>query len=539
MPITAKTNDLPDDVAALRAMIAARDETIAAREKRLTEQEEELAVQRHTIDVLTKIAFGKSSEKRRGKLPPDAVGQGYLFHADLLVEAERTAAAKGVQGEITLAPPKKAKKAGGRRKKYPEHLPRVSTGYELPEDQRSCSNCGGRLHEIDDEITRELERLETAIVHEIRRRKYACRCCTDGVVTAPGPDRVIDKGILGPGFLASVCVERFGNHMPYHRLEKKYAAEGLELSRSVLERSMAKCASILKPLHTELRAEVLRSPSIFTDDTPVTIARPGSQQGSKRGRVWIYADREGRHDYDFTDSRKRDGPMRILGDYQGFIQADAYPGYDALFLPEGATEVACMAHARRKFVEAEKTDRKLAGEAIERIRGLYAIEKQCRAAGLDDAQRLAVRQKQAVPLLDELFAWMALKEAEVLPKSPIAAALRYSLKLEDALRRYASDGRLEIDNNRSERGLRPVAVGRKNWMFFQTESGGETATVLLSLVMTAKAIGLNPQTYLRDVLLRIARESDVTKLTPHGWKRHFAADVDAERQAAVAYFVGA
>lgn len=518
-----KKFELPDDVDALKAMIAERDER--------------LAVQAHTIDVLTRIAFGRSSEKRRPRLPADAVGQGHLFHADLLVEAERTAEAKDVQGEIVLSPPKKTKRGGGRRKKYPDHLPRVSTAYELPADKRSCSHCGGPLHEIGDETTRELERLETAIVHEIRRRKYACRSCTDGVVTAPGPDRVIDKGILGPGFLASVCVERFGNHMPYNRLEKKYATEGLDLSRSVLERSMAKCASILKPLHEELRAEVLRSPSIFTDDTPVTIARPHDGAGSRKGRVWIYADREGRHDYDFTVSRKRDGPLKILGAYQGFIQADAYSGYDALFLPEGATEVACWAHARRKFVDAEKTKPELARHAIDRIRALYRIEKHCTRAELNDAERLAIRQEQAVPVLDELFAWMALKEAEVLPKSPMAAALKYSLTLETALRRYASDGRLEIDNNRAERALRPVAVGRKNWMFFQREGGGETATVLLSLVMTAKAIGLDPKTYLRDVLLRIARESDVTRLTPHGWKQHFATEVEEQRQAAMAYFV--
>ena len=524
MLIRTKTTDLPDDVAALKALVV--------------EQDEKLAAQRHTIDILTRIAFGKSSEKRRAQIPPDVVGQGHLFHADLLVEAERTAAAKGVQGEIVLTPPKKAKKAGGRRKKYPDHLPRVSTAYELPEDSRTCSNCGGSLHEMGDEITCELERLETAIVHEIRRRKYACRSCTDGVVTAAGPDRVIDKGLLGPGFLASVAAERFGNHMPYHRLEKKYAAEGLDLSRSVLERSMAKCAALLKPLHEQLRIEVLRSPSIFTDDTPVTIARPVNQSGSKQGRVWIYADREGRHDYDFTDSRKRDGPMKILGNYRGFVQADAYPGYDALFLPDGASEVACWAHARRKFVDAEKTEPEFASEAIELIKRLYAIEKACTAADLNDTERLAVRQEQSVPQLDVVFAWMAAKEAEVLPKSPMATALRYSLKLEAALRRYAGDGCLEIDNNRAERAMRAVAVGRKNWMFFQTEGGGETAAVLLSLVMTAKAIGLNPQTYLRDILLRIARESDVEKLTPHGWKQYFAADVEAERQAAVAYFVG-
>ena len=519
-----KISELPNDVAVLKALIAERDERITLQER--------------TIDVLTRIAFGKSSEKRRTGLPKDVVGQGHLFHADLLVEAERTAQAKGVQGEIVLTPPKKAKRSGGRRKRFPEHLPRVATTYELPEDQRSCPNCGGRLHGMGYQATRELERIETAIVHEMQRGKYACRSCTDGVVTAPGPDRVIDKGILGPGFLASVAVERFGNHMPYNRLEKKYAAEGLDLSRSVLQRSMATCAQLLKPLSDELLAEVIGSPSIFTDDTPVTIACPVGGGGSKKGRVWIYADREGRHAFDFTDSRKRDGPMKILGEYRGFVQADAFPGYDALFLPEGATEVACMAHARRKFVEAETSEPELAKEAIRRIGELYAIEKECTAAELDDAKRLAVRQERAVPLLDELFAWVALKNGEVLPKSPMAAALRYSLKLETALRCYASDGRLEIDNNRAERALRAVAVGRKNWMFYQTEGGGQTAVILLSLVSTAKAIGINPQVYIRDVLLRIAHETDVKKLTPHGWQKHFAAEVEAERQAAMARFVG-
>lgn len=533
MKTATDTSKLPDDVAALKTLIVERDERIAARD-------EKIAAQLHTIDILTKIAFGKSSEKRRSEpIAAEAIGQGHLFHADLIVEAERTAEAKNVQGEIVLTPPRKPRKAGGRRKRFPEHLPRVSTSYELTKDARACSKCGGPLHEMGEEITRELERLETALVHEIHRRKYACRSCTDGVTTAPGPDRVITKGILGPGFLAHVAVERFGNHMPYHRLEKKYAAEGLDLSRSVLERSMAKCAAILKPLHEQLRAEILRSASIFTDDTPVTIARPASQTGSKKGRVWIYADREGRHDYDFTDSRKRDGPMEVLAGYRGFIQADACPVYDVLFLPEGATEVACWAHARRKFVDAEKIEPTIANEALDRIKGLYAVEKHCTKAGLSDDERQAVRQKESLPLLDELFAWMALKEAEVLPKSPMAAALRYSLKLEDALRRYATDGRLEIDNNRAERALRQVAVGRKNWMFFLTEGGGESAAVLLSLVMTAKAIGLDPQTYLRDVLLRIARESDVTKLTPHGWKEHFADEVHAQRQAVLARFVGA
>ena len=176
---------------------------------------------------------------------------------------------------------------------------------------------------------------------------------------------MIDKGILGKGFLAHVITERFGNHMPYHRLEKKYGTEGLDLSRSVLQRSMSRVGELLEPIWNQLRDDVMSSEVIFTDDTPVTIAQSAAG-GSKQGRVWIYLDREGRHAYDFTDSRKRDGPLAVLGGYTGAIHADAYPGYDRLFLPEGATEVACWAHARRKFVESEATEPKLAKEAVDR-----------------------------------------------------------------------------------------------------------------------------------------------------------------------------
>ena len=527
-----ETSKLPDDVAALKAIIAQRDVVIA-------ERDEVIAAKEQTIAILTTIAFGKKSEKRpRSTIPADVIGQGHLFHAELVAEAERTARAKRVQGEIVLSPPKRKSKRGGRRPTFPDHLPRVATRYELEDDARLCSNCGGELHEIGEEATKELERLETAIVHEIRRAKYACRGCTDGVTTAPGPDRVIDKGILGPGFLAHVAGERFGNHLPYNRLEKKYGSEGLSLSRSVLERSMKKCAEILSPIHDELRKEVVEKPVLFTDDTPVTVAQPRGRPGSIQGRVWIYLDREGRHSYDFTDSRKRDGPLAILGGYRGAIHADAYAGYDILFGPEGATEVACWSHVRRKFVEAEITEPKLAKEAVERIGAIYGVEREAKKRELNDDARRELRQARSVVLVDELFAWMAKTEAEVLPKGPMGRALAYALKLESALRRFLEDGRLEADNNAAERALRAVAVGRKNWLFFQTEGGGETAVVMLSLVMTAKAAGVDPRIYLRDVLLRIARETDVAKLTPHGWREHFQSEVEEEKQAVMAAFLG-
>lgn len=524
------TGELPDDVDALKALVAQHLDQLA-------ERDEQIAAQRLVIEHLRIYAFGKKSEKRpRPAHLTETSGQGHLFHAELLAEAERTAKAKRVQGEITLDPPKRPAPRKGRRASFPDHLPRITTHYELEDDACTCEHCGGTLHEIGAETTRELERFESAVVHEIRRAKYACRKCGDGVTTAPGPDRVIDKGLLGPGFLAHVAVERFGQHLPYNRLEKKYASEGLSLSRSVLERSMKTLAEILQPIRDQLLTEILAAPELFTDDTPVTIAMPRAGPGSKKGRVWIYLDREDRHAYDFSDSRKSERPQTILGGYGGAIHADAYQGYDQLFAPEGATEVACWAHTRRKFLDAERSESTLAKEAIGRIGELYAVERVAKEQDLDDDARRELRQKHSVPIADELFAWMAATQATVLPKSPMGEALNYALKLETALRRYLDNGRLSIDNNAAERALRAVAIGRKNWLFFQTEGGGETAVVLLSLVMTAKAIGIDPRVYLRDVMLRIAHETDVAKLTPHGWREHFQAEV--ERDAALAHFSG-
>lgn len=515
------TQELPNDVEALHRLILAQQQTIAHLQ--------------HEVQRLSRLLFRPRSERRR--YCDESPRQLFLFAAAQVEEAEVTADEKKVEGTVEIKAPKQEHAPARRRSKFPGHLPTVRTTYELPADQRACG-CGQPLHEIGEEISRELERVEMTLVHEIARKKYACRACTEGVVTTPGPDRVIEKGLLGPDFLSHVLCERFGNHMPYHRLEKKYASEGLDLSRTVLQRSAARCAELLEPIWQQLKRDVLASPVIHTDDTSVRLIKPTDGTPPRNARIWVYVDLRGRHWYDYTETRERDGPQRVLGDFTGFIQADAYPGYDRLYLPGGATEVGCWAHARRKFIDIEDLEPGLSRQAIELIRRLYAVEQDAKDQSLDTEGRRQLRQEQALPVLQEIAAFLEAARASVLPKSPAAAAIGYVLNQWQALLRYTTDGRLSIDNNVAERALRGIAVGRKNWLFFQEETGGMTTAVILSLLNTAKVIGLVPQVYFRDVLLRLARCSDVSKLTPHGWKEHFAQQVERDRRDLIERLVG-
>jgi transposase len=506
------------EVEALRARVAALEAYVRKLE--------------HNIEVFRRIAFGRGSEKRGNrKLAEGDTNhrQLHLWLTQLVEEAERTAEKTGAHGNIEITPPKPDRKPSKRRQKLPSHLPKVRTTYELPEDQLLCE-CGCQMQEIGEDVSSELLRVELTLVHEIAKKKYGCRKCGGAARTAPGPERVIDKGLLSPSFLAHVITERFGMHLPYNRMEQQYADEGLDLSRSVLQRSAAKCAELLEPIYEQLGKDVLAQPVVHTDDTPVTVAR--DEQGrTVAGRVWVYADHDNRIWYDFTPSRKRDGPQRVLGGFRGYLQADAYGGYDQLFVPDGATEVACWAHARRKFDEAESADPKIAKQALDMIGVLYGIERDVKAKAAALARSptadevLAIRRERSVPQLEAIRAWLELTEAQILPRGAMAEPIRYCLNQWRALCRYTEDGRLHIDNNLAERALRHFAIGRKNWLFFQTEGGGNTAAVLASLLQTARGLGLDPRTYFRDVLLRINSETDVTKLTPHGWKQHFAQEV--------------
>ena len=507
--------ELPNDVEALKQIIA------------------EL---QHRITVLTRALFAPRSERRPSAGFVMDPGQMHLLFPELVEAAERVADEKrapgSVEAKIPDEPAAQPKKASPRRRKqFPSHLPVFRTTYELTDDQLACS-CGAQVSRIGEDVSRELERLEIAVVHEIARTKYACKTCQEGVRIAPGPDRVIDKGILGAGFLATVLVERFAHHMPYNRLESKYASEGFDLSRSVLCESSMSCAELLEPVARQILKDALASGVIQTDDTPVVI-QEDSHQRSRKARVWVYRGLGGQVYFDMTETRGRDGPIEILKDYRGYMQADAYGVYDAIYKDGSVQEVACWAHARRYFIEAEDGEPKLVEEAIRRIGELYGIEQLAKEQKLDFDTVRALRQREALPRLAALRDWLTATEAQVLAKGALATAIRYAHANWAALCRYCEDGRLSIDNNASERSLRSIAVGRKNWVFFGNERGGKAAAVMYSLIATCKEHDVDPRTYLRDVLLRIAKVSDVSELTPYGWKKKWAPVVEHHRASII------
>ena len=501
--------ELSSDVEALKAQLAQRNELIA-------KQEELIAQLKSEIRILRRQEFAPKSERRPLADIVLEPGQMHLLFPELIEAAERVADEKQVQGAVEIRTSVRSK-TPKRRKHFPPHLPVYRTSFELLADQRRCS-CGEELSEIGEEITKELERLEISIVHEIARKKYACKACESGVRIAPGPDRVIDKGILGVGFLAHVLVERFAHHMPYNRLEAKYASEGFDLSRSVLCESGVRSAEILAPIADQIRRDAIASGVVQTDSTTVTI-QEGSDKNSRQGNVWVYRGFRGEVFFDMTESRGRDGPRAVLADFKGYMQADAHSVYDAFYKDGSVLEVGCWAHARRYFIKAEDSEPAFAKEAIARIRELYAIEKQSKDASLSHERIRELRERESLPRLARLRDWMTVTRTQVLDKGALAKAIDYALSNWPALVRYCEDGRLEIDNNGAERALRTVAVGRKNWIFFGNERGGEAAAVMYSLIATCKEHDVDPRTYLRDVLLRIAKTSDVRELTPYGWKK--------------------
>jgi transposase len=347
----------------------------------------------------------------------------------------------------------------------------------------------------------------------------------EAVVAAPRPAQPIAKGLPGPGLLAHLIVSKYTDHLPLHRLQRVYERQGYFLHRSTLCDWLGACADLLRPLYDLMVCVVLQSRALHTDDTTVKLQDPQTHLLST-ARLWGYLG-DAAHPFnvfDFTVNRKRDGPAQFLANYQGYLHADAFSGYDGLYWPDPGTataritEVACNAHARRKFYEARGSDTLRAHQALAFYRQLYELERA--AKDFSDTQRLQMRQELAVPILGQFQQWLLTQRPEVLPKSPMAEAIGYALNNWAALVRYTEAGFLAIDNNVAEREMKRIAIGRKNWLSIGSPRGGRTAAVLMSFTSTCQRLSVEPWAYLQEVLTRLpALPTDqLGALLPDQWQ---------------------
>jgi transposase len=507
---------LPDDTAVLKQMIA---ELFAA----LRRDRRELAEVRQRLDAL--LQRGRRAES----IDPN---QPLLFPE--LAQAEPAAAPPAADA----AKRRGQSKPHGRRRPSPT-LRREPRRYELTLLERLCPECGQARDEIGVEATCQLDYKPAEVfVVEHQRVKYACKGCAGHVVLAPKPPQPLDRALPGPGLLAQIVTDKYLDHIPLHRSEQRFQRLGAPLPRSTMCDWMAACAELLTPLWQLLKQRVLQSKVLHTDDTTVPV-RDESKSEHRYGRLWDYigdADHPGVV-FDYTTTHARDGPATFLKEFQGFLQADAYGGYDGIYTGSHGTiiEVGCWAHARNKFADADSTDPERVIAAKAWVRQLYDVEDEANGIIADEkltgaaaaAVRLRLRQEKSVLLLTSLRQWLLAEKEQVLPKSPIAAAIGYVLNQWQALERYTTDGDLHIDNNVSERTLKLIGMGRINWLFLGSDRGGQTAAVLFSFTATCKQQGIDTFAYLRDVFDRVATHpgARLEELLPHRWQ--------AARQAAV------
>jgi transposase len=480
---------LPSDPDLLREVIRQLLETVDKLERKNAWLQAEVEKQ-----------FRKMFRKHSEKLDPDQL--------ELVFEAMRDLGIPQTQIEKleqTVLRPQERRKGAPARRPLPKDLPRERVEYPLPEQDRCCSACGKELVKIREEVTEQLEYQPASFkIIEHVRGVFACRGCEETMTRAPKPEQAIDKGLPGPGLLAQVVVSKFADHQPLYRQAQIYRRHEVCLSRSTICDWIAQTAELATPLVEWMRRDLLRSAIVQTDDTPVTVL--DAEGGTHKGRLWVYlGDRLHPHVvYDYTPTREGDGPVRFLDGFSGYLQADAYSGYDALYTSGKIIEVGCLAHARRYFHEAaigSGDKRGLAALAF--IHQLFALERQAEEEKLAGEQLRARRQEAARPILDSFRQWLDQMSRQVLPKSALAAAIGYSLRQWPALTRYLEDGDLTPDNSASERALRGVAIGRKNWLFAGSDAGGVRAARLYTLIASCKRLGLEPYAYLRDLFARL------------------------------------
>lgn len=514
-------------LAEAQQLLAQQDEKLQAQQTQIEVLEGALKTalatitrQQHQLEQYLKRLYGRRSEHYH----PDQ-----LFLDPLLRPSVPAAAPSPLPPPppppAPPTPPRPPRRTPHGRLPIPEHLERVVIDLELAEAERLCPHTGVPMVCIGYEESEKLEyRPGRLLVNVYRRAKYASPDRIGGnevgVLTAPVPDHPLAKCKADVGLIAHAIVSKFADHLPFYRQDAIFAREGVEIGRSTLDGWALATAEALAPLGEALKEAVLDTDILFTDDSPMPLLEAGRGQ-ARTARLWVYvrgAPEPPLTAYDFTLDRRKRRPLEYLGGYQGYIHADAYGGYDELFTREGLIEVGCWCHARRRFDEAMSSRPREASEILAGIGRFYALEKEWRP--LPPEVRHPQRLERARPLLTGLFERVEEMRTATLPSEPLRRAVDYLLHQRQALLRFLDDGRLKPDNNTAENAIRPLAIGRKNWLFAGSERGGRAAALYLGLIQSCKACNVNPWAYFDDILRRIMAHPvrQLRQLVPDQWQ---------------------
>lgn len=480
--------------------------------KVLYEQSQLQVVQlRHELDQLKKMIFGSRQERFMPDQPSDPAQLSMGLSAEPVAATSlvRTQKIEYKRTTSILTNPVTTHQG---RMKLPDHLERKEILVDV-EGKEGCRPIG---QEVTEELEYEPGRL---YVNRYIRPKYAS-ADNQTILIAPLPERPLPKAIAGPGLLTQILIDKYVDHLPLHRQQQRFSREKINIPYSTLTDWVSNSCKLIAPLYDALQKEVLASDYLHADETPIKVLDKDKKGETHRGYYWVY--HNSLQDilfFDYQPGRGREGPDGILKGFKGHLQTDGYGGYSHFDTSKDITLLHCMAHARRKFVEARLNDQARADYVLEQIQQLYAIERQAGEQQLPAEEVLQLRQEKAVPLLEALGKWMQQAYAEVLPQSAIGKALAYSIPRWTKLMIYTTDGKLNIDNNPVERNIRPVAVGRKNYLFAGSHEAAQRSAMLYSLLGTCKLHDINPFEWMKTVLEKLPAYpiNKVQHLLPHRW----------------------
>jgi transposase len=483
--------------------------------EKLADLEAENSHLKQRIRLLEKALFGPKSERSVN------LDENQGEFEDLLNELDDLSA-KLDEKEIEVSSHKKRKKKSNLADLIPDDLPEEEIIVDLSEEEKEG------LIQIGEERSRKLAKKPASYYVKVYvRPKYADKKdSSSGILISDLPDFAIPGSQFDESIIADVAVSKHAYHLPLYRLEEKMKHEGIPVSRQTLSNLLIRGSEVLVPVYNELKKQILSRGVIFTDDTPVKLQVKGKgKKGLITGRIWVYvAGGPGppMKVFEFTKDRQKIRPKEFLGDYKGYIHADAYSGYDALFKSDDVYECACWMHVRRKFIEAEDAPVAFRQEILRLIRNLYRYERIGKR--MTPENRLQLRQEKVKPLINEFFQYIEdemINGPIILPKSGIGKALNYTIKLKDVLKTFLEDSRLEPDNGESERSLRPMTIGRKNWLFMGSKNGGDATARWASIIQTCRANDVDPFEYISETLRKINGHpaNKIEELLPHNFKR--------------------